>query len=49
MIREERGCESLEDKDITAIGLLQRTRSADAASDQSDDSEFYWLAVRIID
>ena len=38
---EERGWESSEEKDITAIGLLQRTRSADlvSASDESNNSE----------
>ena len=42
-MQEERGWESSEEVDITAIGLLQRaqTRSADSvsASDESDNSE----------
>ena len=41
-MQEERGRESSEEEeDIAAIGLLQRTRSADSvsASDESDNSE----------
>ena len=49
-MREECGWESPgEEEDITAIGMLQRTRSAGSASDKSDDSEFHRLAVRTID
>ena len=39
-MQEERGWESSEEEeDITAIELLQRSRSADSAPDESDDSE----------
>ena len=41
-MQEERGWESSEEEeDVTAIGLLQRTRSADSvsASDESDNSD----------
>ena len=41
-MQEERGWESSEEEeDVTAIGLLQRTRSADSvsASDESDKSD----------